>query len=290
MKNKPNQTGIKTLLLTSLALLAFAANSVLCRLALGEQAIDASSFTIVRLLSAAVVLLAISLIRNHPPQTTTKTSWIPSLMLFMYAISFSYAYITLQTATGALILFGSVQITMILISVVSGGRLHLSEWLGVLIAFSGFVYLVIPEITTPSISGFVLMTLAGVAWGTYTLMGRGSENPLDDTTRNFLRTIPMIILVFVVTGKHLHYSSLGIILAIASGAIASGIGYTIWYMALAGLSATQAAVVQLSVPVIAGLGGVIFVSEVISLRLTVSALMILGGILLTVWGNYSSSN
>jgi drug/metabolite transporter (DMT)-like permease len=254
-------------------------------MALRESAIDASSFTVVRLLSGAVVLLAILKIHNTK-RVLPKGSWFAGMMLFVYAVTFSFAYITLTTGTGALILFGSVQITMILISLASGNRLHLSEWMGVLVAFAGFVYLVLPGVTAPSISGFLLMTIAGVAWGIYTLKGRDSVNPLVDTAYNFLRTIPFIVILAIIAVKDTHYSYEGILLAVLSGGIASGIGYTIWYSALDGLSATQAAVVQLSVPVIAAFGGVIFVSEPITLRLTVSALMILGGILLVVLGRY----
>lgn len=249
---------------------------MLCRLALGENTIDASSFTVIRLLSGAIILMAIININNKKPIQSTKGSWSASLMLFLYAITFSFAYITLDTGTGALILFGSVQITMILLSIVSGNRLHFSEWAGVAIAFTGFVYLVLPEVTAPSAIGFLLMTIAGIAWGIYTLKGRGSNNPLMDTTYNFLRTLPLVMILAIVSIQNTHYSSEGILLAVLSGGVASGVGYTIWYIALGGLSATQAAVVQLSVPIIAALGGIVFVGEVITVRLIISAIMILG--------------
>lgn len=277
---------VKTLLLTGFALIAFAANSVLGRLALGEKTIDASGFTVIRLLSGAIVLLAILKISNNKSTSPTKGSWSASLMLFIYAVAFSFAYVTLDTGTGALILFGSVQITMILLSLISGNRLHITEWGGVSLAFIGFVYLMLPGVTTPSIMGFVLMTIAGIAWGIYTLKGRASANPLMDTTYNFLRTIPLIIILTIVTFHDIHLSADGILLAVLSGGIASGIGYTIWYIALGGLSITKAAVVQLLVPVIAALGGVIFVSEPITFRLTISATMVLGGILMVVLGRY----
>lgn len=277
---------VKTVIFTGLALIAFAANSVLCRLALGEEAIDASSFTVIRLLSGATVLLTIISINRNKTSLPTKGSWSASLMLFLYAITFSFAYITLDTGTGALILFGSVQITMILLSLISGTRLHITEWAGIAVAFTGFVYLILPGVTAPSTIGFLLMTIAGIAWGIYTLMGRGSKNPLMDTAYNFLRTIPLVIILVIVAIKTAHYSFEGILFAALSGGIASGIGYTIWYIALGGLSTTQAAVVQLLVPVIAALGGVIFVSEIVTLRLIVSATMILGGILMVVLGRY----
>jgi len=207
-------------------------------------------------------------------------------MLFVYAATFSFAYISLNTGTGALILFGAVQLTMITIAVVSGDRLHLSEWLGVGLAFAGFVYLVLPKVTTPSLISFVLMTIAGISWGIYTLMGRGSESPLSDTTYNFTRTLPFIIVMGLLFIQNSHLSQKGVLLAVMSGALASGIGYTIWYIALRGLSTTIAAVAQLSVPVIAALGGVIFVSESISFHFLLSAAMILGGIALVVLGKH----
>lgn len=285
LNNKSAHFVIKTVVFTLLALIAFAANSVLCRLALGENSIDASSFTIIRLLSGAIVLIAILKISNKTG-SPSKGSWVSGAMLFLYAITFSFAYITLDTGTGALILFGSVQITMILLSLISGNRLHISEWAGLSIAFTGFVYLVLPGVSSPSVVGFTLMTVAGIAWGIYTLKGRGSDNPLADTAYNFLRTVPLVIILAIITVHNLHYTLEGVLLAILSGAIASGIGYMIWYIALGDLSATQAAVVQLAVPVIAALGGVIFVSEPLTLRLILSGFIILGGILLVVLGRY----
>lgn len=288
--NRSEPLLIKTLTFTVLALIAFAANSVLCRLALGEKTIDASSFTSIRLLSGAVVLFIILKINRDKNRPPTKGSWSATLMLFLYALTFSFAYITLDTGTGALILFGSVQITMILLSLISGYRLHVTEWMGVTIAFVGFVYLVLPGVTAPSFTGFSLMTIAGFAWGVYTIKGRGSVNPLTDTAYNFSRSIPLVIVLVALTFQKAHISSEGILLAAISGGLTSGIGYTIWYIALGGLSTTQAAVIQLSVPVIAALGGVIFVSEQISMRLTLSALLILGGILIVILGRYYLSH
>ncbi|WP_026006178.1 DMT family transporter [Moritella dasanensis] len=281
-----NKSLLKTSLLTGLALIAFAANSVLCRLALGSGAIDASSFTIIRLLSGALVLSIILSMKGRHKGVSSKGSWTAGLMLFLYAITFSYAYLSVDTGTGALILFGAVQITMILLSLMSGTRLHISEWAGVIVAFTGFIYLVLPSVTTPSINGLLLMTVSGVAWGVYTLKGRSSKNPLMDTTYNFLRTIPFVVLLVVFTLHNLNYSSEGIMLALLSGAITSGVGYTIWYIALTSLSSTQAAVIQLSVPVIAALGGVMFVSETITTRLIISTAIVLGGILMVILGKY----
>jgi drug/metabolite transporter (DMT)-like permease len=271
-----------------MALIAFAANSVLCRLALGSNSIDAATFTIIRLVSGVLVLQFILRVQPANDSMPSKGSWTAALMLFTYAICFSYAYITLDTGTGALILFGAVQITMIMFSLLGGDRLHFSQWIGVLIAFAGFVILVLPGVTTPSLAGFTLMTLAGIAWGGYTLKGKGSANPLMDTTFNFTRTLPVVAILAAITLQNSHYTREGIMLAVLSGGIASGIGYAIWYTALGSLSAIQAAVLQLLVPVIAAVGGIIFVAEAITLRLTFSAIMILGGILLVFLGRYYS--
>ncbi len=254
----------------------------MCRLALGEETIDAASFTVIRLLSGVVILAVIVLGRNAGKPVASKGSWLASLMLFAYAVTFSYAYISLDTGTGALILFGSVQITMILLSLISGNRLHRMEWLGVVLAFAGFIYLVLPRLSTPSLSGFMLMTVAGIAWGLYTLRGRGSTQPLNDTAYNFARTLPFLLLLFAFTYQNAELSQRGVMLAVLSGALASGLGYAIWYAALAGLSATQAAVIQLLVPVIAAIGGVIFADEVITLRLLLSSMMVLGGIMMVI--------
>jgi drug/metabolite transporter (DMT)-like permease len=281
---------LKTISLTFLALIAFAANSVLCRLALGGGAIDASSFTVIRLVSGVVSLFIILSIKGDNKENTTVIkptgSWSAAFVLFIYAVTFSYAYLSVDTGTGALILFGAVQMTMIMLSIIAGTRLHLIEWSGVVLAFSGFIYLVLPNISTPSFHGFILMTVSGISWGIYTLKGRNSKYPLMDTTYNFIRTIPFVILLTVFTMHNMEYTVEGIILALISGAITSGVGYTIWYIALGGLSSTQAAVIQLSVPVIAALGGVVFVSEVITMRLIFSTTAVLVGILMVVLGKY----
>ena len=281
-----NDVPVKIILCTCLALLAFAGNSILCRLALGNNVIDAASFTVIRLLSGIIVLLVIFYLTRNNKESTSKGSWGASSMLFLYAITFSFAYISLETGIGALILFGSVQITMILASLISGNRLHYSEWIGVVIAFSGFVYLVLPGLTTPSLMGFILMTVAGIAWGIYTLLGRGSNNPLSDTAHNFLRTLPFVAVLIAITFQNSNLSQEGILLAALSGGIASGIGYTVWYIALRGLSITHAAVIQLFVPVLAAVGGVLFANELISLRLVLSSTMILGCIMAVVMGRY----
>lgn len=277
-----NKHILKISFLTALALIAFAANSVLCRLALGANAIDASSFTNIRLFSGAIMLFLIFKLSNNKSQKHSKGNWVSSFMLFLYAITFSYAYITLDTGTGALILFGSVQITIILLSIISGHRLNIYEWMGVTVAFLGFVYLILPGISSPSLIGFSLMTVAGIAWGIYTLKGKESKNPLADTAFNFIRTIPFLIILFAFTFQNSNYTMEGIILASISGGITSGIGYTIWYMAIDGLTKIQTAVVQLLVPIIAAFGGVIFVAEKITIRLIIASTLVLGGILIVV--------
>lgn len=273
---------LQTIGLTALALLAFAGNSILCRLALGEQTIDAGSFTVIRLLSGIVVLGLILKMGQSTSKPASKGSWMAGAMLFLYAIAFSYAYMSLDTGTGALILFGTVQITMLLVSALRGHKLLYFEWFGVFIAFSGFVYLVLPTLSTPSLSGFILMTIAGIAWAFYTLKGKGSVNPLGDTAWNFLRTLPLVVILLIATMSQANLSEQGIWLAVLSGGITSGVGYTLWYSALGGLSPTQAAVVQLLVPVIAAAGGVVFAGESLSIRLIIASTLILGGILLVV--------
>ena len=280
---------IQTIGYTVVALIAFAANSVLCRMALKDNAIDASSFTAVRLISGVIMFIIIfNFNAKSPPQYPDhKSRYLKSgLMLFIYAITFSYAYISMETGTGALVLFGSVQLTMIITSIVNGNRLHSSEWLGVAISFSGLAYLVYPTLTTPSLLGFILMALSGVAWGIYTLLGRGSANPMENTALNFKYTVPLVLALMLVSFPMINISLNGVILAIMSGALASALGYTIWYIALGGLSETEAAVVQLSVPVIAAIGGVIFVSESISTRLIIACILVLGGILTVLIGRW----
>ncbi len=279
---------IKTILLTVLALFAFAANSVLCRYALMDGSLDAASFTELRLLSGAVVLMAIVAFRYRKKTipANARGSWFAALMLFCYACSFSYGYLAVEAGMGTLVLFGAVQITMILLSLYSGQTLHNTEWLGVVIAFSGLVYLVFPEDNVSTLSGLLLMVIAGMSWAVYSIKGKSSHYALLDTSYNFSRTIPFIVILGLFTFQHAHYSYTGVMLAIISGSITSAIGYAIWYTALTGLSSAQAAVVQLLVPVLAGFGGVIFLSEVLSQRLIIASLLILGGIFMVILGRY----
>ena len=265
-------------------MIAFASNSLLCRVALKQNDIDAASFTAIRLLSGAVTLSILLLLRNKKRDVFKAGNWRSAFFLFAYAICFSFAYLGLTTATGALILFGCVQMTMIGISITKGERPSSLEWLGLVVAAAGLVYLVLPGLTSPPLSSAVLMATAGVAWGIYTLRGRASEDPLADTTGNFARSVPMIALATLPFVSQIHLSNRGIILAILSGSVASGIGYTVWYAALKYHTATRAAVLQLAVPVIAAGGGILFLAESADLRLVIAAALILGGIGLTIAG------
>lgn len=261
-------------------MIAFAANSVLCRMALEAEAIDPASFTSLRLISGAVMLWLLTLFLTR--SKTPAGSWESAAYLFSYAITFSFAYTSLSAGTGALLLFGSVQITMILWAVLVGERPMPGRWLGMAAALIGFIYLVLPGVTAPSPLGAALMTAAGISWGFYSLRRKGHTDPLAATAGNFLRAAPMALLVSVVMLAGTHVSARGIWLAVASGALASGLGYVVWYAALRGLTASGAAVVQISVAPIAALGGVLFLGETISTRLLVSSLLILGGIALAL--------
>jgi len=263
---------------TSVAMLAFAGNSILCRLALRDGAIDPASFTSVRLVSGAVTLMIIFLITRRGDSLRAHGSWLSACMLFLYAICFSYAYITLSAGAGALILFGFVQGTMIAIGLWSGDRPTGPEWLGWSLAFAGLVWLVLPGVEAPPLSGASLMAIAGMAWGVYSIRGRAESDALASTASNFMLTVAMVAVLTAVTFTHTDISGRGITLAIVSGAITSGIGYVIWYAALEYLSAIQAALVQLSVPAIATAGGVILLVEPLSLRLLISSALVLGGI------------
>lgn len=278
---------LKIFLYTTFALVAFAFNSILCRLALKTEEIDAASFTVIRLISGAITLITISYFFSKRSEQTRGGSWLSAFFLFAYAVCFSFAYISLTAGTGALILFGSVQMTMILFALFNGERPKALEWLGLLIALGGLVYLVFPGLASPPLLSSVLMALAGIAWGFYTLLGKGTTNPLTDTTGNFIRSVPMIVLVSLPLLSQIHLSARGIILAVLSGAIASGIGYTAWYAALKYHTSTRAAVFQLAVPVLAAAGGAAFLSETATIRLLIATALILGGIAMTIFGRKS---
>lgn len=273
---------MKVIFYTSFALLAFAFNSILCRLALGTNAIDAAGFTTVRLISGAAALLIISSFFGNKSAAIKQGNWVSAFFLFAYAICFSFAYLGLTTGTGALILFGSVQATIIIAALAGGERPSVLEWLGLFAALAGLIYLVLPGLASPPLFSSILMALAGVAWGFYTLRGKGSANPLAETTGNFVRTVPLIITASLPFLSQIQLSQRGIALAVISGAIASGVGYSVWYAALKFHTATRAAILQLSVPVLAAIGGVIFLSEIISIRLLIASALIIGGIGLAI--------
>ncbi|MFT5571409.1 MAG: drug/metabolite transporter (DMT)-like permease [Cryomorphaceae bacterium] len=288
-----NAQNYRTTFLASIALLAFAGNSVLCRLALIDNSIDPLSFTAVRLTSGALILLLLVFSRSASAGKTAISnetgSWYAAIMLFAYAVLFSWAYVSMDTATGALILFASVQITMVLMSLIKGNRLSLGEWLGLLVSAFGFIYLVAPEVQKPSMSGFVMMMFSGVAWAAYTIKGQAAQDALRVTAFNFLRTIPLLLVLLIVMLGQPTITSRGVLLAVASGAITSGLGYAVWYAALQHLATTNAAVIQLLVPILAAIGGLSLAGEALSMRLVVSALLVLGGILLVVKSKHIKS-
>ncbi|HEY0098544.1 MAG TPA: DMT family transporter [Pyrinomonadaceae bacterium] len=283
---------MKTPVLTAGALVAFAANSVLCRLALGRGAIDAASFSSIRLASGAGMLLLITAaVERRPPAVHSGGKPASALFLFLYAAAFSYAYNGLGAGAGALILFGSVQATMIVFALRSGERPHVLEWAGLGLALCGLVYLVFPGLqSAPPLLSSALMSVAGVSWGLYSLRGRSAASPLAETTRNFVLALPLAVLFNLLLLRDAHVSRAGVVLAVLSGALASGVGYVVWYAALRGLTATRAATVQLAVPVLAAVGGVLFLSESISLRLLVAAIVILGGVGLALLGRSQTAN
>jgi drug/metabolite transporter (DMT)-like permease len=263
--------------ITTLAMVAFAANSVLCRLALGAHLIDAASFATVRVVAGAAVLAALMAPRWRG-RTRAPADWRMVIMLFGYMVFFSFAYITLSTGTGALILFGAVQLTMFGVALRSGERFSATSWVGLMMAFAGLIYLVSPGVTAPDPVGAVLMAVAGIAWGFYSLLGRSVADPLEATANNFIFCVPLVVVVSLIFLADYHATPGGVILASASGAVASGIGYAIWYKALRGLSTTQAATVQLSVPAIAALGGVLLMAEDLTMRLMLASAATLGGV------------
>jgi drug/metabolite transporter (DMT)-like permease len=281
MNNALNRFTHNTALLTVLAMLAFAANSLLCRLALGPGLIDAASFATVRIFAGALVL-ALFMAPVWKERGRLPTDWRAVISLFLYMVFFSYAYRSLSAATGALILFGAVQLTMFFAALRAGERFVPLSWAGLLLAIFGLVYLVLPGVTAPDPIGAALMTVAGIAWGFYSLLGKQVVDPLEATANNFLFSLPLACLVSLIFIESYHVSGSGIALAAASGAIASGMGYVIWYAALRGLTASRAATVQLSVPAIAAFGGAIFLAEEITFRLLLSTAATLGGIALVL--------
>ena len=300
-------------------MIAFASNSLLCRAALKQTSIDAASFTFIRIFSGAVALWLILQIRkklivertapplvespagslaapkpreggspvtNASPARThlslSAGNWPSALALFVYAAAFSFAYNTLAAGTGALLLFGAVQATMILWGFRKGERLHMIQLVGLLVAVGGLVVLVFPGLSAPPLIGSMLMLSAGIAWGIYSLRGKTAGDAIAATAGNFLRAVPFAALVSVILWPKIQLDSLGVTYAVISGAITSGLGYVIWYAALAGLKSASAATVQLSVPVLAATGGILLLGEPITLRYMIASVAVLGGIFLVV--------
>jgi len=270
---------LRAVALTGITLVAFAANSLLCRMALGPGLIDPVAFTVIRLGSGVAILVPLSASMSEPrPEGRLAGSWGSGLALFAYAMAFSLAYVSLETGMGALILFGSVQATMIGAALRQGERPRPQEWIGLVVAVAGLVYLVLPGITAPDPLGAALMIASGVGWGVYSLRGKGSSAPVAATAGNFARAFVMAIAGLLMSSAALHTSTRGAALAMTSGAITSGLGYVIWYIALRSLTATRAAIVQLAVPVIAAAGGIVVLGEKPSARLAIASVIILGGV------------
>ncbi len=278
---RPSMSRIRLVLLTLTALVAFAANSVLCRLAFERSAIDPASFAAIRLLSGALALWLIVALRRAPH---ADGNWRSAIALFAYAAAFSFAYVSLHTGIGALLLFGAVQATMILAGLRAGERLNPWQGTGAALALAGIVYLVLPGLSAPPLADALLMLAAGIAWGIYSLRGRGAADPLGATAGNFRRAALPGIALAVAALPWLQVDAVGAGYAVLSGALTSGVGYAVWYAALRGLAATQAATLQLSVPVLAAAGGTLLLGEPVTPRLVLSAAAILGGIALVVLG------
>jgi len=270
----------RVFVLTSFAMVAFAGNSLLCRMALKDSQIDAASFTSIRIISGALVLYLI--VRTRRKATGSSGDWPSALALFCYAAGFSFAYVDLPAAIGALLLFGAVQVTMIGYGFSTGERLALRQSAGLVLAFGGLVGLLLPGLSAPPPGAAALMLGAGVAWGVYSIRGKAGGDATCTTAGNFLRAAPLAVGLNLAMLPASQPATLGIACAMASGAITSGIGYAIWYSAVRGLKATHAATVQLSVPVIAAAGGIVFLGEAISVRLVIASAAILGGVAFVV--------
>jgi drug/metabolite transporter (DMT)-like permease len=261
-------------------MIAFASNSLLCRLALTQTGIDPAGFTFVRISSGAVALWLIMKMRRGTREM--EGSWSSALALFIYAAAFSFAYLDLSAGTGALLLFGAVQATMILWGFRKGERLDAIQIAGFMVAVTGLVVLLFPGLTAPPLLGSILMIGAGVAWGIYSIRGKAGPDAIAATAGNFLRAVPFATALSMILFSRTRLDHAGIFYAVVSGAITSGLGYVIWYSALRGLKATSAATVQLSVPVLAAAGGILLLGEPITLRYVIASIAVLGGIALVV--------
>mgnify|MGYP001392241264 CR=1 FL=1 len=270
---------LRTAIATSVAMVAFAANSLLARLALGDGVADAASYTSIRLVSGAVALAAIvTVFRRSRSLSEVPGNWISAFALFAYAVAFSFAYLDLGAATGALVLFASVQATMITWSIGRGDRPAPGQIAGFIIAFVAFVYMLLPGLRMPNPVGTVLMIVSGIAWGVYSLRGRGLEDTLSETAGNFVRSVPFCLLLAALAWPGAEVTPAGSGLALLSGVVASGMGYAVWYHVVPRLGTTRAALVQLTVPVIAAVGAVVLLAEPLTLRFVVASICVLGGV------------
>ncbi|MBL8806101.1 MAG: DMT family transporter [Rhodospirillales bacterium] len=270
-----------TILLTCVALVAFAANSLLARAALADAAIDAASYTAVRMISGAAILVAVVFLRRREGAIRARPgSWISALAIFAYALAFSLAYLRLGAATGAVILFACVQGTMVLWGIARAERPHLYEIAGLAVAFAALLWLLLPRLDAPDPLGSALMALAGAAWGVYSVRGRGAGDPIDATAGNFVRAAILCLPLAAAPLFGGHASGPGLLLAVVSGAVTSGLGYVVWYRVLPHLTTTQAAAVQPAAPVIAAFGGVMLLGEPLTARLIIASAGILGGLAL----------
>ncbi len=272
---------MKLFALTTVAMIAFAANSVLNRLALAEGAIDPASFAVIRVISGAVMLSILVLASKRDFDMLRGGRVWPVLSLVAYLVGFSFAYVSLATGAGALILFGGVQVTMFAGAVITRDTIPVTRWIGAGLAFAGLAYLLWPSGDAPSAIGAVLMAIAAVGWGIYSLLGRGVKDPLAETAANFVLATPLCLLAFLLAGTSVITPS-GIALAVVSGALTSGLGYALWYAVIPALGASRAAVSQLTVPIIAAAGGAVFLSEGLTLRFAVATALVLGGVLISL--------
>lgn len=263
-----------------MAMIAFAGNSLLCRNALIHTSIDATSFTTIRLISGAMMLWLFSRVRSA--EYVRSGNWLSSIALFIYAAGFSFAYVSMTAATGALLLFGAVQVTMIGYGIWTGERLPRLQLVGLVLALGGLIGLLLPGLSAPPLYGSILMLMAGVAWGIYSLRGKDVGDPIRVTAGNFLRTVPITATFSLLMLHSISLDAAGFFYAFLSGALTSGVGYAIWYATLPALKATHAATVQLSVPVLAAIGGVVLLSEPISARLVMASAAVIGGIALVL--------
>ncbi|MGB0302492.1 MAG: DMT family transporter [Alteromonas oceani] len=272
---------IKLVLLAALAMTAFAANSLLCRMALVETDIDPASFTFWRLTSGALMLTLLVVMRNQKP--LQEGNMASALALFVYAAGFSFAYISMTTGAGALLLFGAVQVTMISWGLFKGERMSALQWGGFLLALIGLILLLLPNAAVPQLSSALMMLAAGMAWGVYSLKGKGAKFPIEATAGNFIRATPLALVLLVIFWPGGEFHAEGMAYAVASGAIASALGYALWYSILVHIAAIKAATLQLSVPVLAVFAGWVFLDETVTLRIILSSLAVIGGVAMVIW-------